>query len=359
VYAGPYHPSRDISLGAAYPVVEGYKNSAAFGWRFDLYDPVFIHRIDLTASYSPSRSLSSVERLHASFNYHFWQWSVSGTYNGADFYDLFGPTKTSRKGYSLSIQHRDFLIHDEPDFLDYRLALGTYWGLERLPDFQNVSTSFDRFLTFNARLNFHSMSKSLGAVDDEQGIQWQATTHTNFVNGRVFPRLWSGLTYGALLPLNHSSLWVHSSAGYSMGAKSEPFANFFFGGFGNNWVDHREVRRYREYYSFPGLPLNDVGGTNFVKLTGEWTLPPLRFRRFGFPMLYSNWLRTSLFASAVRTNIADSAPLRRTVTNVGGQIDLRLVLFSSMQSTLSVGYAAAFEAGRPMSKEFMISLRIL
>ncbi len=39
--------------------------------------------------------------LHASFDAHFWDWKLSGYYNYADFYDLFGPTKLSRRGESL------------------------------------------------------------------------------------------------------------------------------------------------------------------------------------------------------------------------------------------------------------------
>ena len=31
-----------------------------------------------------------------------------------------------------------------------------------------------------------------------------------------------------------------------------------FGGFGNNYVDHGEVKRFRSYYSFPGLELNET-----------------------------------------------------------------------------------------------------
>ena len=59
----------------------------------------------------------------------------------------------------------------------------------------------------------------------------------------------------------------------------EPFANFFFGGFGNNYVDHDDEKRYRETYAFPGAELNEIGGRNFLKSTVELNLPPLRFQR--------------------------------------------------------------------------------
>jgi hypothetical protein len=49
----------------------------------------------------------------------------------------------------------------------------------------------------------------------------------------------------------------------------------------------------------------------------------------------------------------------RTLFNFGGQLDLRLVTFSLMRSTLSIGYAVALEQDRELSREFMISFKVL
>ena len=73
-------------------------------------------------------------------------------------------------------------------------------------------------------------------------------------------------------------------AGVAPTDRDEPFSNFFLGGFGNNWVDRGETKRYREWYAFPGFELNELGGTNFVKAMVDWNLPPLRFRRLGRPV---------------------------------------------------------------------------
>ena len=58
------------------------------------------------------------ERVHIGFNFHHWEWKLRATYNRADFYDLFGPTKTSRKGYSLGLQYNKTLLYDEPKTLN-------------------------------------------------------------------------------------------------------------------------------------------------------------------------------------------------------------------------------------------------
>ena len=54
-----------------------------------------------------------------------------------------------------------------------------------------------------------------------------------------------------------------------------------------------------------------------------------------------------------------SMDFRRSVANIGGQIDFRLVIFSNLPSTFSVGYAFAFEKHYGPVEEFMISLKIL
>src|SRR6185436_15890508 len=122
---------------------------------------------------------------------------------------------------------------------------------------------------------------------------------------RYYPRLYAAYDAGTIL-WDHSSLWLRSAAGYSFGSRSNTLAYFYFAGFGNNWVDHGEVRRYRDYYSFPGVPIDDqesLAGTNFGKVMLEWDLPPLRFRRVGLPNVYANWARLAVFTSGLLTNL--------------------------------------------------------
>ena len=155
-----------------------------------------------------------------------------------------------------------------------------------------------------------------------------------------------------------SSLWLRSSLGYSWGDPENTLSNYYFGGFGNNWVDYKDVRRFREHYSFPGIEINELEGNNFGKLLLEWDLPPLRFKRAGIPDLYCTWASAAIFGSAITTNIDDSA-IRQELYNIGAQIDFKLVIFTNLSSTFSIGYARAFESGRKGSNEFMISLNIL
>ena len=353
-----YSPAANIRLASLYPMVEGFKDFAAFGFRGLLLDPLGLYGLDMSLSYSPNALLPQKQRIHASASVDHYPWKISTTYNNADFYDLFGPTKTSRAGYSLALQYSDALIRDRPESMDFSIRAAGYGGLERLPDYQNVATSFDKFFTLTGKLNYSSLLRTLGAVEYEKGIQTGISSYNTYVNAKVFPRLYATLDYGFLLPLLHSSVWLRSSAGQSFGGRFDPFANFYFGGFGNNWVDHQEARRYREYSSFPGVAIDEIGGKNFGKLLGEWVLPPVHFRHFGVPSLYFNWTQLMLFTSGIVTNF-DSSPDKRTFGNVGAQVDLKLVMFSLLESTFSVGYAVAVEQNQRLSNEFMFSLKIL
>jgi len=366
-YRGDYNTFGSMQFNSLIPVIRGYKDFVALGVRMDVVDLLGLSAFDLAASYSPNTQLPIEERFHLDAEFRHWNWKIFSHYNLTDFYDLFGPRKMSRRGYSLGVEYSKTLLYDEPKKLDLIMMLEGFGGLERLPDYQNVIATSEELVSARIGLDYEFVQKSLGAVDIERGIKWQLIAHDDYVNHKFIFRIYSNFDYGISLPVNHSSIWLRSSAGYSFGGRNDPFANFFFGGFVNNWIDHLSEKRYREYYTFPGTRINEVGGTNYVKILFELNLPPLRFRRMGFSALYCNWMRTAIFTSAIQTNIdADPAIVqiqqygyRRTLFNIGGQIDFRLVSFSNLSSTLSIGIARAFEEDAKAKDEFMISLKIM
>lgn len=357
-YAGEYQGLGALSVASIYPVVQGYKDVASYGLHMSLADPVGLHAVDGTATYSPNLGLAADERVHLALEYRYWGWKLGAAYNASDFYDLFGPTKTSRKGYSLSLGYANTLVNDKPATLELSLSAAGYGGLERLPDFQNVNAGYDKFAIVGGALRYKRLLRTIGAVDAERGHQASLSASNTIVRSALYSRAYAALDWGLQLPADHASLWIRTAAGYSPGDRNSSFANFYFGGFGNNWVDHQEVKRYRSYYAFPGLELNEAGGTNFGKLMLELTLPPARFKRFGVPNFYCTWAHVTLFTSGLLVNMDDDA-LRQKLLNVGGQVDFKFVLFTSLESTFSLGYAAAFERGMPARREFMISLKIL
>src|SRR5688500_13980467 len=162
---------------------------------------------------------------------------------------------------------------------------------------------------------------------------------------------------GFALPIGHSSIWFRQAAGFSPHDREQPFANFFFGGFGNNYVDHLTEKRYRETYALPGVELNDIGGRNFVKSTIELNLPPLRFQSFGTPGFYVPWMRPAVFVSGLATNLDDRAA-RRSVVSAGAQIDVGMLALSALGLMFSVGAGAAVEDGHRPRREVKGSVNI-
>jgi hypothetical protein len=357
-------PSREYKLAGGlrreslYPVAQGYKEVAAIGYRFNFSDPLQLNRLAVTAAYSPAASLSSSERLHLDADYRRYDWRGRVRWNGADFYDLFGPTKTSRKGYLIEGGHLNTLIFDEPRRLDFDVSGSLAGNLDRLPEFQNVVVDVRRLASVEAKLTYADQRHSLGYVDEESGRRWSAVARTEYVDGDVVPKLFGTYDQGRALAIGHSSVWLRNAAGFSTGRRGSPFSNFYFGGFGNNWIDHLDEKRYREWYSFPGADLNEIGGRTFARSTVEWNLPPWRFRRAGIPAFYASWARPAIFAGVLATGI-DARADRRFLSDAGGQIDFRFGTLSALELTLSLGAAVAVERDRPARREAMISLKVL
>jgi len=356
---GRYGSVPSIRLESIYPVVQGYKDFAAVGLRANFSDPLFLNRASLTASYTPDGDLAESERFHVQGELQRYDWTLGFQVNGADFYDLVGPTKTSLKGWAVGLGYNRSLVYDLPRRLDLKANVTYYGDLDRVPDYQGIPTNFTDELATRVRLRYEDYRHSLGYVDEEKGLSWELGFLGDRVKGDVFPKLYGNLDLGLALPIPHSSVWLRGSAGWGPGSdREEPFANFYFGGFRNNWIDHLDEKRYRQPQTFPGLEINELGGTNYARAMAEWNLPPLRFRGAGTPSFYLTWLRPAVFTSVLVTN-ADDAALRRTIGNAGAQLDFRLGLLSRLELTLSAGYAAAFESGQPARHEGMLSLKIL
>ena len=355
---GRYRLAGGLRRDSFYPVMQGYKDSGAVGMRINFSDPLQLNRASATLSYSPAGELDSSERVHLTAEYQRFDWRGRVQWNSADFYDLFGPTKTGRKGYLIGVGRQTTLIFDEPRRLDLDIEGSLEGNLDRLPEYQNVEVDVERLFTLEAHLGYSDVRNSLGNVDDESGRKWFIVTNGQLVEGSLFPRFYATYDRGVALPAGHSSLWLRGAGGFSPRSRDLPFANFFFGGFGNNWVDHRDEKRYRAFYSFPGAELNEIGGRNFVKGTIEVNLPPWRFRRAGTPAFYAAWARPAFFVGGLATNL-DASDFRRAATNVGAQLDFRFGLLSALDMTISTGVAAAFEDSHRPRREAMFSVKIL
>src|SRR5262249_21721255 len=134
----PYKIARRLGLESLYPVLQGYKDTGAVGMRVNFSDPLQLNRASVTASVSGG-SLPTSERVPLGGEYERYNWRGRAEWNRADFYDLFGPTKTGRKGYLFGAGHRSTSIFDEPRRLELDIDASYSGNLDRLPEYQNVA----------------------------------------------------------------------------------------------------------------------------------------------------------------------------------------------------------------------------
>jgi hypothetical protein len=312
----------------------------------------------MLAAVTPGDGLPADERAHLLMRGHYLGWRATLAWNPSDFYDLFGPTKRSRKGFMARLGHTRSLIFDTPRTLDLLTDVAYFDKIETLPNAQNIQIAYSRQLDAQVALRYSNVRRSLGAVDDEKGVAAGAVLTGIHAKGANVGQLRGNLDLGHALPLAHSSVWSRTVVGASAGERSNPQSSFYFGGFGNNWVDDGAVKRYREFYAMPGFGLNELEGRNFAKQMFEWNLPPLIFESLGRADAHLQSLRPALFASGLWAQPAQGGSWQ-TWFNLGGQVDLRLSLLHWYDVTLSMGVAEGFRQGRRAGNEWMISLKIL
>ena len=355
---GPYVPMSNLAVDNAYPVLQGYKNSIGAGYHVNIADPLGFARFGITAAYTPTGKLPGDERGHVEVTGDYLGWRGALSWNRSDFYDLFGPTKRSRKGNAAKFGYDDLLIWDEPRKLTLKYDLTYYDHIDTLPNAQNVGTAFTRLLTGEVGLFFTDVRRSIGAVDDEKGLAWSIVGNASQVNNSTIPQFRGGLDLGFALPIPHSSIWLRGVAGVAGGDRNNSVANFYFGGFGNNYVDSGSIKRYQEYTALPGFGINQLSGQSFAREMVEWNLPPVVFDSLGVQAFHAASLRPSVFASALWTD-PGRASLRKNHRSVGAQVDLRFSVLHWSEVTLSIGYAVGFQGARRAGDELMISLKIL
>jgi len=353
---GHYVPRDEMQLGAAYPVIEGYRGRAAIGYHVVLEDPLQFNQLHATLSYLPNAPFEDQD-WHFDIEYKTLRWRFRYWHNDADFYDLFGPTERARAGDALIVGYHNSFIYDPPRQLDFSVDAAYYTGLDTLPGAQEVSTTFDELASVSAELNYTNTTRSLGAVDHERGWRWNLAGGADHANGETYPSLRGGIDFGLPLPLNNSSAWIYTAAGAVGGDDASPLSAWYMGAFGNNYVDDREIKRYREFDSFPGFEINEIEAQRFARVIGEINLPPVRFEDIGVASLFLSSVRPALFAGALEAEPRTGE--RRSLQTIGLQTDWNFTVAHRLPMVLSLGYAEGFEDGERQGGEVLVSLKIM
>ena len=363
--SSPYRPVGGLGLRSAYPVLQGYKSSAGLGYRWNLEDPLRLASLSLTAAVTPGAGeLPGEQRGLFEASARLLTWRAGLAWNRSDFYDLFGPTKRSRKGFAATLGKDNWLIFDEPRKLVLKTDLAFYDRIDTLPEAQNVGTAgFTRLATGTIAAQYSDLSRTLGAIDDEKGRAWNVELELHRTGpgaeARSGARAGAGVDLGVSLPLPHASLWSRTAVGAAGGRRDDPLAAFYFGGFGNNVVDNRTVARFRDLGSMPGFEIDEIGARRFARQMIEVNLPPTIFESVGWPDLHLNWLRPTLFAAALRAWPRERATPSRSYASLGTQFDLRFSVLHWYEMVLSAGVAQSYRGSRRGRHEWMVSLKVM
>ncbi|MDX1471914.1 MAG: hypothetical protein R3213_10490, partial [Flavobacteriaceae bacterium] len=322
-----YKPMKEFELNYAYPILMGYKNKFGIGYNLKFQDPIGLRNLDISFSYTPNSwengfddsqiDIDKDEEIHASINYSTaklggilaGKYTFFATYNNADFYDLFGPTKRSRKGLNVGLDYNQSLIYDSPKNLDLTIGASASYGLDQSPYFQQIRFSdkaFDTSLFYNfyTSLVYRNLKGSVGAVDAEKGLKSSLVLATALSEGNFFPGAHGTFDIGFQLPINHTALWLRNAAGHFFEKSFNPFTRFAFAAFGNNYIDNGDSKRYRSPFSFPGIDFDaeqNIIARSFYKATVDLVLPPIRYRQLGFFNFYATYSHPTIFAGSLFT----------------------------------------------------------
>jgi len=266
--AGPYRPLREFGLASFYPVVEGYKESVSGGFRVQLRRPARAAHGHPHAGYSPDGDLPSSEKVHAEAEWNHYPWRMRAGHNPTDFYDLFGPTKTSRKGTYLGVGWEKGArgrAPEEPDAVAFGRRL---LGLDRLPPTRtsrrpSTATSGSTAASPTGWSGTRSAGSSPSAAwpgDRLVERDRQERPHPARM-GQSRPRPAAlVLPLYALVPRLRRLL---------VGRPGPDLLELLLRRVRQQLVDHGSVRRYRDAESFPGVEINEIEGNNYGKLTVE------------------------------------------------------------------------------------------
>ena len=156
-----------------------------------------------------------------------------------------GQIKRAAKVTADNINWSRNLMHDAPRTLDLGVSVSGFGGLERLPENQNVATSpgFDLLVGLAGRPLVLEPALLDRRRRSREGLEGR---HRGRGEGRplrasrrgevawVPARRRERSTWARRCRSATSSLWLRTAAGKAFGRRDDPFANYFFGGFGNN-----------------------------------------------------------------------------------------------------------------------------
>lgn len=348
-----YRGLTQLRVQSLIPVISGFQEQKVAGLYTRLADPLYIHDLTLEAGVSQFGS----PRFHFKGHYEYnRKYRFELEHNAASFYDLFNQRKAGLIGTKATLGLTRYLKFDNPHKVEQTYDLSFHRGIKSIFDNTVAVTSPD-FLTFETCINSKNTRRAIGSVDNERGSEWSITftalgqnpQHLQAAGG--FHAAWGNFSTW-LRP--HNVLHVKLAGGYLKAGDEVAMGRFYLGGFGNQYLENKEVKQYREAFHFPGVPEYSLATERFAKLLVENNLPPLRFDAVRFGQHALSHVDASVFAQALFANAGST----NAWTSLGAQVSLVFKHWFNLESTLSAGVAQAWHENG-VSQERFISFKLL
>lgn len=363
-----YKPFKAARFQGIYPDISGFTDRQAWnnvtpvvGAHLSFYDPLSFFTANFFIGASPWSHNEWKNRFHLSADISYLRWSLNASWNQSDFYDLFGPRRTSRKGYKVSLAYDFKSTLQSPTIREWGASVAHYGDMDALPLYQEIEVDegITSFQTASLYYRGGKLFGTLGAIDAEKGYKYSASAYSYLASGKLFPFIDVSADWGFHLPVgNHNSFWLRGAAGQSFGDSNSTLGNSYFGGFRNNYVDHASINRFRTSSSMPGFRIDQIEAHSYAKIGAEIVGAPIRLENVGALRFYPNFIQFSVFGYDLVTNGWEPGLETRSHYSAGAQMNIQMVMFTHMKTTLSIGYARAW-ADNLKQGEFMVSLKLL
>ena len=346
-----YHGWLNLQKTALIPTIASYAGQTALGLFWEMKEPLGEHRLYLKAGISAKDDSGYDFHLNSGYEY-LGRFRIGLRHMPTSFYDLANRREVRRVNNGIFAEYDKFWIYDRPQILEQWFSLG--WNQWKYDDFGKEST--EETLSYGTGFQGSSRLNTIGSVDDEKGYHWNAQlkkTHLTNDFATNTTALFGEINWFTPVLAPHNIFRVQTAAGQTWGDFIGE-GRFYFEGFGKQLLEAETNRRYRQIENFPGLADNSQIADRFAKLTLENIFPSVKIgKQFG-----DSYLRRadiSVFHQRLYSEFEDTST---QYYNLGFQSNWYFTNFYTVDATLSLGFARAWDQAGDSYDEFFLYVKL-
>ena len=344
VYATPavkYSGLHNLKVQSFIPVVSAFMYQKTVGYYTHIADPLLVHDLKIEATVSPRPINDLMPRFHLDVKYEYKKiWEFRFRNNASNFYDLVNKRKRTTIQKKFTVKNTHYWQYDFPHKIKQTNGFSAYFGAQAIND-NMVKISRPDFFVYQNMLENVNLRRSIGSTDIEEGVKWSVTLMTFHVDPRNFQHV-GGVHFE--WERYNTYLWPHNvfmfkfATGWRYTKDNMAIGKFYFGGFGNRYLENESPMQYRKVFRFPGRPIYSLPAKHFVKFMLENKLPPLWFGNLYIGQHSLHRLDLSIYS---QTLIMDPT-WKDSWINLGTQINFHFRHWFNLESTISIGFARAW-----------------